>query len=327
VKSYGRTRTLRARGFCVVLALGLSLNAGLAQDFPSRPVTIVIPFTAGGPADTAARTISEVLRHHLGQPLIAENRPAASGVPGTEAVALGEADGYTLLLGGIAALVLVPPVQKVRYDVAKDFAPLGLIWRSPQVFAVATKLGVNSVAEFVAYAKANPGKVTIGSAGTGTVTHLAGELLKRESGIELLHVPYRSTANSLTDLVGGHIDAIFGDVAILQPHVQSGAIRALAITSAERSSLLPDLATMAEVGFPRVRTEVWYGLLASARTPAPVLAKLKAAVAAAQADPEFRENLSKFGISPAPPGADSFAQFIRDEVERWTPIVTSLKPN
>jgi tripartite-type tricarboxylate transporter receptor subunit TctC len=204
---------------------------------------------------------------------------------------------------------------------------LGLIWRSPQVFAVSTKLGVNTVAEFVAYAKANPGKVTIGSAGTGTVTHLAGELLKRESGIELLHVPYRSTANSLTDLVGGHIDAIFGDVAILQPHVQSGAIRALAITSSERSSLLPDLATMAEVGFPRVRTEVWYGLLAPARTPAPVLAKLKAAVAAAQTDPAFRESLGKFGISPAPPGSDSFAQFIRDEVERWTPIVTSIKPN
>jgi len=327
VKSYGRTRTVAARGICAALALAILLSPGLAQEFPSRPVTIVIPFTAGGPADTAARTISEVLRHHLGQPLIAENRPAASGVPGTEAVALGEADGYTLLLGGIAALVLVPPVQKVRYDVAKDFAPLGLIWRSPQVFAVATKLGVNTVAEFVTYAKANPGKVTIGSAGTGTVTHLAGELLKRESGIELLHVPYRSTANSLTDLVGGHIDAIFGDVAILQPHVQSGAIRALAITSPERSSLLPDLATMAEVGFPRVRTEVWYGLLASLRTPAPVLAKLKAAVAAAQTDPAFREGLSKFGISPASPGSDSFAKFIRDEVERWTPIVTSIKPN
>jgi tripartite-type tricarboxylate transporter receptor subunit TctC len=327
VKVYGGTQTLSARGFWAALALGMSLNAGLAQDFPSRPVTIVIPFTAGGPADTAARTISEVLRHHLGQPLIAENRPAASGVPGTEAVTLGEADGYTLLLGGIAALVLVPPVQKVRYDVAKDFAPLGLIWRSPQVFAVSTRLGVNTVAEFVTHAKANPAKVTIGSAGTGTVTHLAGELLKRESGIELLHVPYRSTANSLTDLVGGHIDAIFGDVAILQPHVQSGAIRALAITSPERSSLLPDLATMAEVGFPHVRTEVWYGLLAPVRTPAPVLAKLKAAVASAQADPAFREGLAKFGISPAPPGSDSFARFIRDEVERWTPIVTSIKPN
>lgn len=315
------------RGFLTACVTAMPLCSGLAQDYPSRPVNVVIPFTAGGPADTAARTFSEVLRRHLGQTLIAENRPAAGGITGTEAVALGEADGYTLLLGGIAALVLIPPVQKVRYDVQKDFAPLGLIWRSPQVFAVRPTLGVNTVAEFIAHAKANPGKVTIGSAGNGTVTHLAGELLKRESGIELLHVPYRSTANSLADLVGGHIDAIFGDVAILRPHVQSGAIRALAVTSAERSPLLPDLATMGEAGFPRVQTEVWYGLLASARTAPPVLAKLKSAVAAAQADPEFRENLKKFGVSPASPGSESFAKFIRDESERWTPIVTSLKPN
>jgi tripartite-type tricarboxylate transporter receptor subunit TctC len=327
VKSHDQTRTLRARVLLAALALGMSLNTGLADDYPSRPVTIIIPFTAGGPADTAARTVSEVLRRHLGQPLIAENRPAASGVPGTEAVALGEPDGYTLLLGGIAALVLVPPIQKVRYDVEKDFVPLGLIWRSPQVFAVSTKLGVNAVDEFVAHAKAHPGKVTIGSAGNGTVTHLAGELLKRESGIELVHVPYRSTANSVTDLVGGHIDAIFGDVAILQPHVRSGAIRALALTSPERSPLLPELATMTEVGLPRVRTEVWYGLLVPARAPAPVLTRLKSAVASAQADPAFRDSLSKFGINPPPSGSESFARFIREEIERWTPIVTSLKLN
>ena len=316
-----------AHGLAAALALGMTLNAGSAQDYPSRPITMIIPFTAGGPADTAARTISEALRRQLGRPLLAENRSGASGIPGTEAVALAEPDGYTLLLGGIAALVLVPPVQKVRYEVEKDFVPLGLIWRSPQVFAVSSKLGVNTVAEFVAHAKKNPNKVTIGSAGNGTVTHLAGELLKRESGIELLHVPYRSTANSLTDLVGGHIDAIFGDVAILQPHVQAGAIKALAITSAERSPLLPDLATTAEVDFPRVRTEVWYGLLVPARTPTPVLAKLKAAVATAQADPAYHEGLKKFGITPAAPGSENFAKFIREEIERWTPIVTSIKPN
>ena len=186
MKPHGMTQI--ARRLLAVLVFGTSLNGGLlansalAQDYPSRPVTVVIPFTAGGPADTAARTISEVLRHHLGQSVIAENRPAASGVTGTEAVALGEPDGYTLLLGGIAALVLIPPVQKVRYDVEKDFVPLGLIWRSPQVFAVRPALGVRTVAEFVTYAKARPGKVAIGSAGNGTVTHLAGEVLKRESG-------------------------------------------------------------------------------------------------------------------------------------------------
>ncbi len=140
-------------------------------------------------------------------------------------------------------------------------------------------------------------------------------------------MPYRSTSNSLTDLIGGHIDAIFGDVAILQPQVKAGAIRALAITSPDRSPLLPDLMTMAEAGFPRVRTEVWYGLLAPAKTPAPVLGRLKTAVAAAQADPAFRDSLAKFGIAPSTPGAEDFAPFIHEELARWTPIVTSIKPN
>lgn len=310
-----------------VLGVMLLLTNARADDYPLRPITIVIPFTAGGPADTAARTFAEVLRRHLGQPLIAENRPAASGVPGTESVAQGQADGYTILLGGIAALALIPPVQKVRYDVEKDLAPLGLIWRSPQVFAVRSTLDVKSVADFVAYAKASRGKVTFGSAGNGTVTHLAGELLKREGNIDLVHVPYRSTANSLTDLVGGHIDAIFGDVAILQPHANSGKIRALAITSPERSPLMPDLVTTKEAGFPGVRTEVWYGLLASARTPAPILEKLRTAVAAAQVDPAFADSLRRYGIQPSRPGAEAFAQFIHDEVVRWTPIVTAIKSN
>jgi tripartite-type tricarboxylate transporter receptor subunit TctC len=318
---------LAASALLMGLLAALPPTGATADDYPSRPVTIIVPFTAGGPADTAARTFAEVLRHHLGQSLVAENRPAASGITGTEAVALGEADGYTLLLGGIAALALIPPVQKVRYDVGKDFAPLGLIWRSPQVFAVRPNLDVKTVADFVAHAKANPGKVSIGSAGNGTVTHLAGELLKRESGIDLVHVPYRSTANSLTDLVGSHIDAIFGDVAILQPNVNSGRIRALAITSPDRSPLLPDLVTMTEAGFPGVRTEVWYGLLASARTPAPILDKLRAAVAATQSDPAFAQGLSKYGIRPSEPGAEAFAKFIRDETARWTPVVQSVKTN
>jgi len=327
VKSPNRILGLLARAWLVVALAGLTASPLRADDYPTRPLTVIVPFTAGGPADTAARTFAAVLSRHLGQPLIAENRPAASGISGTEDVALGKADGYTLLLGGIAALALIPPVQKVRYNVEKDFAPLGLIWRSPQVFAVRPALNVKSVAEFVAYAKANRGKVTFGSAGTGTVTHLAGELLMRESGINLLHVPYRSTANSLTDLVGGHIDAIFGDVAILQPQVNAGTIRALAITSPQRSPLLPNLVTMAEAGYPGVRTEVWYGLLASSRTPAPILDKLRTAVAAAQTDPDFAKSLAKFGIRPPEPGAQSFAKFIREETARWTPIVTSIKMN
>jgi tripartite-type tricarboxylate transporter receptor subunit TctC len=309
------------------LALAAATVVAPADDYPSRPITIVVPFTAGGPADTAARTISDALRRQLGQSLVIENRTGASGIPGVEAVVSAEPDGYTLLLGGIAPIVLIPPIQKVRYDVEKDLVPLGLVWRSPQVFAVASRLNIGTVAELVAYAKANPGKVTIGSAGNGTVTHLANELLRRETGIDFVHVPYRSTANSLTDLIGGHIDAVFGDVAILQPQVEKGTIKALAITSVERSPLLPQLMTMSEVGLPNVRTEVWYGLLAPSRAPSAALARLEHAVADAQRDPAFREALTRYGIVPPQAGRDSFAKFIREETERWTPIVRSVKMN
>jgi len=301
-------------------------SRGVAQEFPSRAVTIIVPFSAGGPADTAARTFADVMRKHFSQPVVIENRPAAGGIPGTEYVAQSAQDGYTLLLGGVAGIALIPPVQKVRYEV-DDFAPLGLIWRSPQVFAVRNGLPVMSAAEFVAHAKANPDKLTFGSAGNGTVTHLAGELLQHETGIKLVHVPFRSTANSLTDLMGGHIDAIFGDVAILRPHVQSNAVKALGITSADRSPLLPDLVTLREAGFPGVRTEVWYGIMAHARAPAPVLAKLREVVTATQRDPEFAERLGKYGISTPEAGAESFGAFIRSEIARWTPIVTSVRTN
>ena len=304
-------------------ALTLALAAGDAagDEYPSQPIRFVVPFSAGGPTDTAGRLIAGPLQKQLGQPIVIENRPGASGVPATEAVVSGANDGYTLVVGGIAPIVLVPSVRKLRYDVDRDLVPLGLIWRSPQVLAVRASLDVKTVADLVAYAKANPGKLTVGSAGIGTITHLANELFKREAGISLTHVPYRSTSNSVTDLMGGQIDAIFGDVAILSPQVKAGAIKALAITATKRSPLLPDLPTMAEAGLPEVQTEVWYGLLAPARTPAPVLARLKAAVKAAQLDPDYRAALAKFGMEIDNVGAEPFADFIHAESKRWTPIL------
>lgn len=303
------------------LALAAAVPAAAADEFPSQPVKFVVPFSAGGPTDVAARLIAEPLRKQLGQSIVIENRPGASGVPGTEQVATGPHDGYTLVVGGIAPIVLVPVVRQVKYDVDKDFVPLGLIWRSPQVLAVRPTLDVKSVADLVAYAKANPGRANFGSAGIGTVTHLAGELFKREAGIDLVHVPYRSTSNSLNDLIGGQIDVIFGDVAILSPHVQSGAVKALAITSTERSRLLLDLPTMKEAGLPNVQTEVWFGLFAPARAPAAVLDKLKAAVKDAQSDPEYRAALLKHGTIIDDVGSEGLARFVAAEKARWTPIL------
>jgi tripartite-type tricarboxylate transporter receptor subunit TctC len=301
----------------------LSATSGIAAagDYPDQPIRFIVPFSAGGPTDTAGRLIAEPLRRILGQPIIIENRPGASGVPGTEAAVAAKHDGYTLVVGGIAPIVLVPAVKKLRYDVDKDLIPLGLIWRSPQVFAVRASLPVNTLADFVKYAKDHPNTLTIGSAGVGTVTHLANELFKSETGITFTHVPYRSTSNSVTDLIGGQIDAIFGDVAILTPQVQKGTIKALAITSEKRSPLLPDLKTTAEAGLPNVQTEVWFGLFVPAGAPKPAVDRLKEAVRTAQLDPEYKKNLLKYGTELNSVGADQFADFIHAETKRWTPIL------
>jgi len=298
-----------------------------AQEYPARAITVIVPFTAGGPNDVAARVYADGLRRHFGASatIVIENRPGGAGIPGTEAALQGDHDGYTLLMGGIAPLTLIPPIQKVRYNTEKDFAPLGLMWRSPQVFAVHPGAGVKSVAEFVAKAKANPGKLTIGSAGLGTVTHLANELFRREAKIDFTHVPYKSTANSLNDLLGGHIDAIFGDVALVKPQAEAGKLVALAVTGAHRSPLMPDLASTAEVGFPAVQTEVWYGALITAKAPAPIVARLKAATLAVQNDAATQKMLAQHGVVLGEPGAEAFAKFIRQEIERWTPIVTTIK--
>ncbi|MCC6887618.1 MAG: tripartite tricarboxylate transporter substrate binding protein [Hyphomicrobiales bacterium] len=305
----------------------LAMRVAVAQDYPTRTITIIVPFTAGGPNDVAARIYADGLRRHFtsSATIVIENRAGGSGIPGTEAALQAEPDGHTLLMGGIAPLTLIPPIQKVRYNTEKDFAPLGLMWRSPQAFAVHPRLGVRSVSEFVARAKANPGKLTIGSAGLGTVTHLANELLRREAGIEFTHVPYKSTANSLNDLLGGHIDAIFGDTALVKPQAEAGKLTALATTGAYRSPLMPDLMTTAEAGLPAVQTEVWYGALVSARTPAPIIARLQAATLAVQKDAAVQTILRQHGVELGETGAQAFATFIRREIERWKPIVTTIK--
>ena len=310
----------------VALAIAATVHPAAAQDYPSRAITVLVPFTAGGPNDLAARVYADGLRRQFaGSTIVIENRPGGAGIPGTEAALQGDHEGYTLLMGGIAPLVLIPPIQKVRYDTLKDFAPLGLMWRSPQAFTVHPNVGVKTVAEFVAKAKAAPGKLTIGSAGLGTVTHLANELLRREAGIDFVHVPYKSTANSINDLLGGHIDAIFGDTALVKPQAEAGKLVALAVTGEARSPLMPDLVTTAEVGFPKVQTEVWYGALVSAKAPAAVVKRLQAVTLAVQTDPATQKQLRQHGIVLGEPGADAFARFMREEAERWRPIVTSVK--
>jgi len=293
------------------------------QDFPSRPLRILVPYSAGGTSDTAARLAADPLSRHLGQAVVVENRGGAGGLTGTEAFFAMPADGYTLLLGGAGPFAIIPPTKKVSYSVERDILPLGTIWRSPQLFAVNPKLGLQTMAGFLARARANPGKVLVGSAGVGALTHLSIELLKREAKIDVTHVPYRSTGGTLPALIGGHIDAAFGDVSVLATYVRAGTITALAIAAPERSPLLPNLVTMSEAGLPGLQAENWFGLVVNSRTPALVVARLRAAMLETQNDPAYRESLVKQGTSAGEPGFETFDKLIHAEIARWKPIVTA----
>lgn len=299
-------------------------GSATAQEFPTREIRFIAPFSAGGPTDIAARVISEPLRKQLGQSIITENMPGAAGVIGTQAVVGGKPDGYTLLVGGIAPIVLVPAVKELKYNVERDLAPLGIIWRSPEVLVVRPTLKVENVKELVTHLKGLKEKGTYGSAGVGTLTHLAGELFQQEAGVELVHVPYKSTSNSMLDVSNGQLDMIFGDVAILEPMIRSGLVKALAVTSDQRSPLLPDVPTMAEAGYPKVETEIWFGLMAPAKTPPHILKKLEDAVVAAQKDPAYLEDLKRFGVRIGETGPQGLRKFIKAESERWTPILKKV---
>lgn len=315
--------------FSIALA-GLAVVAMLAQtpaladDYPSRPIKIIAPIAAGGPSDTAARLAAQTLSRHLGQSIVVENRTGAGGVVGTEIAANAPPDGYTLLLSIAATFTVIPLSKKVGYDPESDFVALGQIWQAPQALVVSANSPFKSAADLVSFAKANPGKVTFGSAGIGTTTHLSIELLKRDAHIDVTHVPYRGTSQSVADIMGGTIDAAFGDISNVSPFVEGGKLKALATTGAERSPLMPDVPTTAEAGIASVRTVNWYGLHVQAKAPREIQDKLKAAVLATQNDPEFKAALTKNATSTGTIGAEAFDRMIREERQRLAPVIRSL---
>lgn len=307
----------------VVLVLAAASGAAAQDQFPNRSLRILVPYSAGGTSDAAARLIADPLSRQLGQSVVVENRGGAGGLVATEAYVKLEPDGYTLLLAGAGPFAIIPPVKPVSYDPEKDFVPLGSIWRSPQLLAVNPKLGFKSIADLLAAARADPGKLTFGSAGVGALTHLSIELLKREARIDVVHVPHRSTGGTLPALIGGHIDAAFGDVSVLAPQVKEGLITALAIASATRSPLLPDLPTMSETGLPGVEASNWFGLVVSSRTARPLVVRLQTAMLAAQNDPAYHQSLARQGVTAGEAGVEPFGQVIKAEIARWKPIVTA----
>jgi len=294
-----------------------------ADDFPSHPLRVIVPYAAGGPSDTGARFAAEALGRVLDKPVIVENRGGGGGLNATEAYLGIAPDGYTILVGSIGPFTIIPAAKKVTYDVEKDFVPLGTVWRSAQLLAARKTLGVTTVADFVAYAKAHPGKVTIGSAGVGAVTHLAIELFKREAGVDVIHVPFRSTGETLPALMGGQIDALFGDAPILAPQVHGGNVQALAVAAPKRAPALPEIPTMGEAGFPGVIAESWYGFVVSAKTPPEIVKRLQEALATAQHDPDYQQKLAKQGASAGEIGPEPYAKLIKTDAAKWRAIVTA----
>jgi tripartite-type tricarboxylate transporter receptor subunit TctC len=305
---------------CAAAALAVTAGAALADTYPSRTVRMVVPYAAGGPTDLAARKLADLLSPRLGQPVVIENRGGGGGIPGTEAVATATPDGYTLLVGATGPLVVSPSVKKLRYDVDKDLQPVAEIWRSSQLLAVHPKVGIKTFAEFVDYARKNPGKVTIGTAGIGTLPHLLLELMNMEANVRLVHVPYRGTAAVLPNVIGGQIDAIIGDVAVIASNVRSGALVPIAVTAPERSTLLPNVPTVAESGYPRLVAESWYGLMAPAGVPQDAMKKLVPAVQAALADPSFQEALRSQGAKVVATSPEKFGAHLKSEIEKWGPV-------
>jgi tripartite-type tricarboxylate transporter receptor subunit TctC len=307
-------------------ALGLLVLAGSAaaeaDDYPNRPITLVVPFPPGGSTTIVARIIGDKLAEALGQQIVVDNRGGAGGTIGTRAVSKSAPDGYTLLLGYTGTLAIGPTLYPgAGYDPRKDFEPIGMIGHAPNSLVVHPSFNVHSVKELIAYAKANPGKVNYGSAGVGTVSHVAGVYFANAAGIQLTHIPYKGTGPALADLLGGHIPMAFAPIPATHASIAEGTLRGLAVTSAKRSSLLPDVPTIAEAGVPGFEASLFYGLVAPAGTPRPIIDKLNKALRDVLATDEVRKRLATDGAEPVPGTPEAYAIHIDQDETKWSKVV------
>ncbi|MHB8272554.1 Bug family tripartite tricarboxylate transporter substrate binding protein [Bradyrhizobium sp.] len=298
-----------------------------AQEYPSRPVRIVAGFAAGGGVDITARLIGQWLNERLGQSFVTENRPGAGGNIGTEAVVNAAADGYTLLLSTVPNAVNASLYEKLTFNFIRDTAPVAGIIRVPMVILLNPSVPAKTVPEFIAYAKANPGKINMASAGNGSAPHMAGELFKMMAGVNLVHIPYRGQGPALTDLLGGDVQVLFATAPGTTDYIRTGKLRALAVTSAARAEVLPELPTVADF-VPGYEASQWYGLSAPKNTPADIVGKLNREINAAIADPRMRERLAAIGGEPLPGSPGEFGRLIAEETEKWAKVVRAagIKP-
>jgi tripartite-type tricarboxylate transporter receptor subunit TctC len=300
------------------LLLALTVSIAAAQNYPAKPIHLIVPFPPGGPTDIVGRLVGQKLSEGLGQPVVVDNRPGAGGTVGSAAAAKAPSDGYTLLYGSTSTLAIAPALyHNLSYDPRTAFAPITLVSRGAIIAAVNAQVPAHTLAEFIALAKKEPGKLSYSSAGSGTPPHLAAELFKTVAGVDLLHVPYKGGAPAISDLVGGQVQAIFEGHVVLLPHIKSGKVRALAITGQKRDPALPEVPTFAEAGLPSYDVYFWSGLVAPAGTPNDILTRLNGVLVQALTAPEARETLTRQGLEPAPTTPQQFAAFIGSEVERW----------
>jgi tripartite-type tricarboxylate transporter receptor subunit TctC len=293
-----------------------------AQNYPTRPITLVVPFPPGGSTTIVARIVTDRMADAIGQQFVVDNRGGAGGTLGTRQVAKSAPDGYTIALGYTGTLAIGPSLfPNVGYDVRADFAPIGRIGVAPSALVAHPSFAVHSVAELVAYAKANPGRVNYGSAGIGTVGHVAGEYFAIATGIKLTHIPYKGTGPAITDLLGGHIPLSFSPIPAVHESAKSGLLRMLAVTSAKRSALLADMPTIAESGVPGFDAVLRYGLVAPAGTPRPIIERLNTALRATLASEEVRNRLAIEGAEPLPSTPDEYAVDIDHEETQWSKVI------
>ena len=314
-------------GLAIAIAATFALAACLcvpaaAQDYPNRPVTLVVPFPPGGSTNIVMRIIADKLSELLGQQIVVDNRAGAGGTVGTRSVAKSSPDGYTISLGYTGTLAVGPSLYpNVGYDPRKDFAAIGRVATAPNTLVVHPSFPAKSIAELIAYAKANPGKVNFGSAGVGTVSHIAGEYFASEAGIKLIHIPYKGTGPAITDLLGGHIPMAFAPIPASHENAKSGNLRMLAVTSLKRSTLMPEVPTIAESGLPGYEAVLRYGLVAPAGTPRPIVEKLNAELNKALASDDVRKRLALEGAEPLPGTPEDYAADIDREETQWAKVV------
>ena len=314
---------LRCLAFTFLLA---ATQVSHAADYPTRAIKFVVPYVAGGPTDAQARLFGEYLARDLKQSVYVENKGGAQGAIGAEAVAHGDPDGYTLLFTTSSVIELNPVLyKKLSYDPARELRILGILTEVPMIMIVHPSVPAKTIAEFIDYAKKNPGKLNFGSPGNGSIGQLAGEMFKQQAGIEMTHVPYKGAGAALTDLLSGQIQVMFESIGISLPPVQAGLVRALGVSSTERIAELPDLPTIAEAGHPGYRVSVWYGIAAPAGMPAEAAQKISASMNRALDDEAFRASLTRAGFPPLRASSEaSLKQFVDADRARWLDVVKKL---